>query len=130
MGLEEKRKIKELQEKAFPGRLKELADITGGAIAYDIDWDSFGDDAEGLKYLDNVACHRVNMALRAICKDDLGKEAVCDSLKTIRIHNIKDKAAKSITFDDGVLEMHCAYAKKLDGAYSDNDIHKTLMDGL
>src|SRR5579871_7038601 len=72
MGLNERRKIKELQEQTFPQRMAELAEITGGAITYDVDWDSFADDMEALNFVDNLSCHRTNMALRVICADDLG----------------------------------------------------------
>ena len=77
MGLEEKRKLKELQE------------VT--------------------------SCHRTNMALRGICADDVGKQAVRDGLRVIR---------------DGVPEMHCAYARRTDGMFSDREIEKVPSTGL
>jgi len=130
MGLTEKRKIKELQDTVLPGRVKEIEEICGKAIAYDIDWASLAEDAEGLNFLDNISCHRLNMALRVICQDDLGKEAVREGLKSIRITNLKDKAAKKLTFEGGVLLMACAYAKGLDGAFSDNEIRALLVSKL
>jgi hypothetical protein len=78
MGLNERRKIKELQETTLPERVKEIEEICGRAISYEVDWDSLADDAEGLNFLDNISCHRLNMALRTICVDDMGKEAVRD----------------------------------------------------
>ena len=65
MGLAERRKIKELQDTTLPERTAELAEITGGSMGYEIDWDSFADDLEGLNFLDNLSCHRTNMALRS-----------------------------------------------------------------
>src|SRR5881394_2571868 len=76
MGLNERRKIKELQDTTLPGRVKEIEEICGKAIPYEVDWESLADDAEALNFLDNISCHRLNMALRAICIDDMGKEAV------------------------------------------------------
>lgn len=38
MGLNEKRKMKEIQDTALPERTRELLEITGSLIAYDIDW--------------------------------------------------------------------------------------------
>lgn len=130
MGLEERRRIKELQDNTIPGRVKEIEEICGKPIPYDIDWASFDGDAPGLNFLDNVSCHRVNMALRVICADSLGKDAVKDGLKSIKIQNIKDKAAKKLSFDGGVLSMQCAYASGLDGAFSDNEIRAELMKKL
>ena len=130
MGLNEKRKIKELQDVSFPERTAELAEISGGSPTYEVDWDSFADDLEGLNFLDNLSCHRTNMALRVICCDDLGKEAVQEGLKLIKLKNVKSKEDMQISFGGGVLEMHCAYALRTDGMYSDNEIREVLMKGL
>jgi hypothetical protein len=130
MGLAEKRKIKELQDTTFPERTRELEEITGSPVVYEVDWASFDNDLEGLNFLDNLSCHRTNMALRVICSDQLGKEAVRDGLKIIKLANVKDKAAMSISFAGGVLDMKCAYALRTDGMFSDNAIREVLMQGL
>jgi hypothetical protein len=130
MGLEERRRIKELQEVTLPGRVVEIQEICGVPIPYDVDWNTFADDAAGLNFLDNVSCHRLNMALRVICSDAMGKEAVKDGLKWIKIKNIKDKAARKLAFDGGTLTMECAYAAGLDGAFSDNEIRAELLKKL
>ena len=130
MGLNERRKIKELQDVTFPGRVKEIEEICGVAIPYEVDWESLADDAEGLNFLDNLSCHRLNMALRAICLDEMGKAAVRDGLKLVRLKNVKDKAAMKIAMANGVLKMHCAYALRTDGMYSDNEIRDVLEKNL
>ncbi len=130
MGLNERRKIKELQEVTLPGRVKEIEEICGKAIPYEVDWASLAEDAEGLNFLDNLSCHRLNMALRVICQDDLGKEAVRDGLRLIKLKNVKDKSAMSMTFDGGVLEMHCAYALRTDGMFGDGEIRELLVRKL
>ncbi|MDB5578201.1 MAG: hypothetical protein JWR80_3377, partial [Bradyrhizobium sp.] len=76
MGINERRKIKDLQEVTFPDRVRDIEEICGKAIPYEVDWDSLADDAAGLNFIDNLSCHRLNMALRIICMDDVGKEAV------------------------------------------------------
>jgi hypothetical protein len=130
MGLNERRKIKELQETTFPERVKEIEEICGKPIPYDVDWESLADDAEGLNFIDNISCHRLNMALRVICSDDMGKEAVRDGLKLIKLKNVKDKASMKMTFEAGVLEMHCAYALRTDGMFGDNAIRELLVKKL
>jgi predicted dehydrogenase len=130
MGLNERRKIKELQDETFPGRVKEIQEICGIAIPYEVDWESLSDDAEALNFIDNISCHRLNMALRVICQDEMGKAAVREGLKKIRLKNVKDKAAMQISFRDGVLEMHCAYALRTEGMFSDGDIRQVLEKGL
>ena len=96
MGLTERRKIKDLQDNTFPGRVKEIEEICGAPIPYDVDWDSMSDDMEALNFIDNISCHRLNMALRMICQDDMGKEAVRDGIKKVRLKNVKDKAAMNM----------------------------------
>ncbi len=130
MGLQERRKIQELQTVGFPQRVKEIEEICGKEIPYEVDWDSLADDLEGLNFIDNLSCHRLNMALRVICQDDMGKEAVRDGLKKIKLKNVKDKAAMKMTFDGGILEMHCAYALHTDGMFNDNDIRALLVKKL
>src|SRR4249920_4014928 len=99
MGLNERRKIKELQDTTFPGRVKEIEEICGKAIPYEVDWDSFADDLEALNFVDNISCHRLNMALRMICMDELGKEAVRDGLKRVKLRNVKRKEDMSMQFE-------------------------------
>ena len=130
MGLNERRKIKELQETTLPDRVREIEEICGKAIPYEVDWESLADDAEGLNFLDNLSCHRLNMALRTICLDDMGKQAVRDGLRLVRLKNVKDKASMRISFKDGVLEMSCAYALRTDGMYGDGEIRELLLKGL
>lgn len=130
MGLNERRKIKDLQDTTFPGRVKEIEEICGKPIPYDVDWDSLADDLEALNFIDNISCHRLNMALRVICQDDMGKEAVREGLKLIKLKNVKDKKDMKITFTGGTLEMHCAYAQRTDGMFSDNEIRELLIKGL
>ena len=130
MGLNERRKIKELQDVTFPGRVKEIEEICGAPIPYEVDWDSLADDMEGLNFIDNLSCHRLNMALRMICQDDMGKQAVREGLKLVKLKNVKDLASKKMEFAGGVLEMHCAYALHTDGMFGDNEIRKLLEQKL
>ena len=127
MGLNEKRKAKEIQDNVLPGRVKEIQEITGVAIPYEVDWDSF-DTFDALNFMDNCSCHRLNMALRVICQDDMGKGAVKDGLKKIKLKNVKDKGSMKLSFEAGVLEMHNDYAHQ--NYFSDNDIRKLLIDKL
>ena len=79
---------------------------------------------------DNISCHRLNMALRVICQDDMGKAAVRDGLKLVKLKNVKDKAARQMTFQSGVLEMHCPYALGAESMFSDNEIRHLLENNL
>ena len=130
MGLAERRKIKELTEVTLPDREKEITEICGATVKYNVDWDTLADDAQGLNFLDNVSCHRLNMALRVIALDDLGKEALRDGLHTVKLRNVRTPAEMKIDFGAGVLDMSCAYALGASGMFSDGDIRNVLMKGL
>lgn len=130
MGLEERRKIKDYQDRQVPERTAELAEITGSPIAYDIDWTTFADDPAAINFLDNVAFHRINMAMRALCIDQLAKDALRDGLKTIRIKNVKEEAQRGMSLAAGVLDMRYSYAQGLSGAVSDREIYQTLVKAL
>jgi hypothetical protein len=129
MGLAEKRKIKELTETTLPEREREINEICGAAARYEVDWASF-DTFEALNYLDNVSCHRLNMALRGISVDDLGKEALGEGLQLVKLKNVASVDQKSMSFAAGVLEMNCAYAQGLSGAFSDMEIQRLLSKSL
>lgn len=130
MGLNERRKVKELQDTVLPGREKEIEEICGKAVPYEVDWASISDDAQALNFLDNLSCHRLNMALRVICMDEMGKEAVREGLKLVRLKNVADAASRHLAFENGVLEMHCAYALGTEGMHSDNAIRTLLLSRL
>ena len=130
MGLQERQMIRDLTEKTLPEREKEITEICGGTARYDVDWDSLANDAEAIRFLDNLSCHRLNMALRTISIDPMGKDALRDGLKSIKLRNVKTKEEMKMDFRDGVLEMHCAYALRTDGMFNDMEICKTLMGGL
>ena len=130
MGLAERRKIKEMQDTTFPARVKEIEEICGAAIPYEVDWDSLSDSMEALNFVDNISCHRLNMALRMICQDDMGKQAVREGLKKVKLKNVKDEASKTATFEGGVLEMHCPYALGASAIISDGEIRQLLEKGL
>src|SRR4029078_4195905 len=130
MGLAERRKMKELGETTIPERSKEIAENCGAAIPYEVDWESFSDDLEALNFMDNISCHRLNMALRVICQDDMGKEAVREAVKKIKLRNVKHTGEMKMTCEGGVLEMHCAYALRTEGMFSDGAIRELLMKHL
>jgi hypothetical protein len=130
MGLTERRMIKELQDNTFPGRVKEIEEICGQGIPYEVDWESLADDAQGLNFIDNISCHRLNMALRMICQDEMGKQAVREGLKLVKLKNVKNGADRKIDFSAGVLEMHVPYAQGASGMFIDGEIRLLLEKSL
>jgi len=108
-------------KKQIVDRTKEVQEILGVPIEYVVDYNSFKTDQE-LLYVDNVTCHRVNMAFR--CLDSATKDFLQKHLKRISIQCVPSEAAKTCTYKDNGAELAlvCAYAFALSGAFSDNDI--------
>ena len=130
MGLAEKRMMLELKDVTLPAREQEISEICGKAIPYEVDWASLENDAEALRFVDNVSCHRLNMALRVICADALGRDSVAGSLLKIRLVNVKEPAEMKVVFETGMLEMRCAYALGAQGMHSDQVIRQVLEKAL
>lgn len=62
--------------------------------------------------------------------DDLGKETVREGLRPVRLKSVKDKAEMRISFENGVIETHCAYTLRTEAMYSDGAIRELLPDKL
>jgi hypothetical protein len=130
MGIQERRKVQELQQTVLPERSKEIAEICGLAVPYEVDWASIENDAAALNFLDNLSCHRLNMALRTVCVDEMGRQAVREGLVLVRLRNVTDLAQMHMALNGGVLEMHCAYAQGVSGMHSDSAISDLLLAAL
>ncbi|MFO1252336.1 hypothetical protein [Inhella sp.] len=130
MGLQERRLIQTLQQETLPARSAEIAEICGQAVPYEVDWDSLGQDGQALNFVDNTACHRLNMALRVICLDEMGKQAVREGLKQVKLVNVATPELKQLRFAGGVLEIHNAFAHGAQGMHSDGEIRALLEAGL
>ncbi|BDD08112.1 hypothetical protein FUAX_05440 [Fulvitalea axinellae] len=110
MGLKEKRAIRDFQENKYNELKAELFTALGFTVDVEVDWDSLAKDEKVELY--NSAIPDVYFApqlevYKDICQDDLGKEALMESLKTIRIRNANDiwSARDWCKFEDGVLTL-------------------------
>jgi len=56
--------------------------------------------------------------------------AVRDGRRLIRLANAQDKAAMHIRFDDGVLDMRCAYRLRTEGMHDARTIEWVLTEKL
>ncbi len=130
MGMAEKRAMQDAQEKWLPTRTKEIADICGAEIPYEVDWDSFADDAQGISWLEANGPHQVACAFRPICKDDIGKEAIVEGIKKIVLQNTAEPGDKGLSLEGGVLKLVCAFAKSPGGRFAYKDMQKFLEEKL
>ena len=52
----ERRKVRSCRTPSSPGPLKEIEEICGKGIPYEVDWDSIAGDINALNFLDNISC--------------------------------------------------------------------------
>ena len=114
----------------LPQRPTDSAELCGPAVPYDVDWASLEHDAPALNFLNNPACHTLNMASTMTCIEDLGRQAVADGLRRVHLRNVGDPALRHIAFADGVLELHNAFAHGTQGMHDDGTIRNVLLAGL
>ncbi len=115
MGLAERRIIKEFQEGAYKNLVSEINQLIGFNIEFDVDWNSLMSN----EYSDiwdttfsKVYFQPLLGALKSIAEDDMGKEALKDSLHKIVIKDESDNSSARNTykFENGVLVIdHSSY---------------------
>jgi hypothetical protein len=118
MGIEAKRSMKHFQDEILPKEMAKFKTSCGIEIPVDVDWESFGNDAERIKGLSsNRGLAELNEAFSKICKDQIGKDGVKAKIQRLAFKNTADKANKKMALENG--------AFKIDGAYDP----KALTDG-
>lgn len=138
MGLAEKRAAKEFQEKRFPAFKKEVDDAVGFEVPFEVKWEQLSEDGYGASYDEfwsKVYFKPLIAALKAIAIDDMGKDALKGSLKSILIRNeggiyygdrmaIFEKSSGRLTLD------HKPSSNVDNVEERKNGIQKTLEDAL
>ncbi len=112
MGLAEQRQIKEHTENTIPKIQKQVEQACGAVIPIEIDWDSFTKDPTSLSWLGTTSgLYVIGDALEGICTDDLGKTAVKNGVKKVRVKNVGDVADEKVEFAKGTLTVHWGWGK-------------------
>jgi hypothetical protein len=102
MGLEEKSKLKEIQEGKLKETLEKIKSVVGVEIPIELDVASFA-TASALDSMQYSGFSSLVQAIEEIAKDDLGKEALKESLKKVVFKNLPNNESSKATFDGGVL---------------------------
>lgn len=105
MGLAEKRQLAKVRDEIVPQYQKEISEIVGSKIAYDIDWDSFADNLDAMENLEPKALKPMNEMFRKITIDKIGKDAVKQSIQTIRLSQGSEANISNFTLQEGVLNL-------------------------
>ncbi|MGD1840999.1 MAG: hypothetical protein ACFB0B_08905 [Thermonemataceae bacterium] len=110
MGLKERRAIKALEENQYPVLKQKVSDTIGFEVEFEIDWDSLALEGRGNLYeegFEKIFVEPLVGAFASICQDDMGKEALKESLKKVVIKDENGITSYNtwITFDTGVLTL-------------------------
>jgi hypothetical protein len=131
MGLAERRAVKAFQDNKLPALKSEIDDAAGFEVNLEVNWDAIAKDGNAPLYeeaFQKVYFKPLIEALKGICIDDLGKEALRDGLKKIVI---TDDNKHEVTFQFGILTISFYSIYNLD-AWTDRktDIQTALEKGL
>ncbi len=131
MGLEEKRWAKSKREKDGPAFVAQIQAITGTKAAVDIDWDAFSENLEEVGYIsdDQYGLNNLLRALTSICGDDLGKDAIKDSLKKVVVKPAKSAETK-FAFEGGIISWNAYFGSKSEGYIYTDAMKKALESKL
>ena len=109
MGLAERRAIKEFQETTWAEVQKEIDGLLNFEVQWDIKWDSLAIEGSSHQYhqFKSIFGEPLMKALSSVCADDMGKEALQSTLKTIQIQNSSNIASENkwVKFEGGILTL-------------------------
>ena len=126
MGLIEKRLIKEAKDTWVVEEQKDMRAIAGSEVTIDVDWASFETDEPALRNCQHLGVRKMSNAFRVICSDELGKEAVRESIKSVVVINVKDAKEGTVALENGIATLRGAFAKGSDGCMGDLAIARAL----
>ncbi|WP_445456697.1 hypothetical protein [Flavobacterium sp. HNIBRBA15423] len=125
MGLAEKRLAEGIKTDSLPKFESELQEVAGYPIKVDINWDTFtAFDSYPLSRLENYVFSDVKDAIKKICQDDMGREALKEKLTSIHITNTDKPEAFNIELKDATLYL----TERLFGDTFSNHMTNMIVD--
>jgi hypothetical protein len=110
MGLAERRAAKQFETSQFPQLKKQIDEAAHFEVPVEVKWETLATDGSSHLYEEcwpKVYFKPLSEALKAICIDDMGREALKGGLKKVIIQNTQDVsyADYMVGFVDGVLTL-------------------------
>jgi len=130
VGLKETRVINHIRDNEIPFHQRNYKEFAGGDLAFDIDWDQWTSDHQGLLNLNGYVLQQFTDSLNKIGRDDAAAQALRDGVKTIKVVRVEEPSAASIALENGVLTFHVAPAAGWDGVIDSSAIRDCLLDNL
>lgn len=136
MGLAERRATKTFQDKSYPALKADIEKLAGFPVPLEINWEQLAKDSYADTYEEawrKVYFVPVCDALKSVCRDELGKDALKAGLKKILFCNTKDtySAESAVSFTGGELTIdHDPVTNVDDVKYRADAVLKALEKGL
>lgn len=109
MGLKERRAIKDFQDNHFPKLCEDIKKAAEKDIEIEVDWDSLAIPKYSEQYADfftKIYFLPLIGAFENICIDEMGKEALAESVQRIHICNKSEQYGEvAYSLKDGVLTV-------------------------
>ena len=140
MGLAEKRAIEGFKSTGFSEFLTQLKGITKFDVPVEVEWDKFGTAIEGYSdaaatisdFFTHLFGETILQSFKAVCVDDMGREALQGKLKKIFMTTGPDGSTHGagFKFDNGTLSMNMRYANTDDVKERVTSMQKLLESQL
>jgi len=128
MGLEEKRMKQHLEAEVIPAVSTEMSGCFGGEVSVEIDWETFT-VKDSIQEIEHQVLGRVAEAVRDLCSDDLAKEAMQESFKSVYVKNLETTDDRKLDFSDAKLTLQTTWAD-FGSIFTSNDIRAKIEEGL
>lgn len=129
MGLGERKAVQAIKDSDYKNFEAKVQSIAGTAVKLTFDWAALENNPKCVQLVESKKHNsymfdRVTEALTKVCADDMGKSAVKESLKEIKMV----PSVGNLTFQNGVLTIYNDLEGN--GAYDAGRIKETLEKGL
>ena len=104
MGLQERRALKKFEEETFPKLQARINEAAGFEVPIAVKWDTLAEENYGHLYeeaFDKVFFKPLLGAIKGVCIDDMGRDALRDGLKNVKIQG----GSSDVSFAKGVLSL-------------------------
>jgi hypothetical protein len=108
MGLAEKRAVADFQQKDFPALKTQIDESAGFAVEMEVRWDTLMAPDQAANYpvwFKKIYFQPLADAFKQIASDDMGKQALKESLKKVIIDGSDGISPNSFSFKDGILTI-------------------------
>ncbi|MEM9980945.1 MAG: hypothetical protein AAF734_00520 [Bacteroidota bacterium] len=136
MGLAERRRIAEIKGENATYQ-SEFNDVTGMDIPIEIDASTFPENKVVLDGYKSYKAYGVPMVInifKDVCKDNLGKEAVKEKIKSVRVVNTskngEDSGEMEVVLNDGELLIKYGFYQYSDKLWGETELKEKIEEML